>query len=71
MSTASSSVSPQPRSRLAEPAIVTRAVRIDPESGMAIWELRDPLTGRLLRQYPSARSVDAYRRRLAADATQA
>ena len=54
--------------RPADPAISTRAVRIDPDSGMAIWELRDPLTGRLLRQFPSARSVAAYRRRFGIDA---
>ena len=48
----------------ADPAICSRAVRVDPESGMAIWELRDPMTGRVLKQYPSARSVAAYRSRL-------
>ena len=59
--------SPSISSRAADPAICTRAVRIDPDSGMAIWELRDPMTGRVLRQYPSERSVAAYRRRIGAD----
>ena len=49
-----------------EPAIRTRAVRVDPDSGMAIWELRDPLTGRVLAQYPSERSLAAYRDRFPA-----
>jgi hypothetical protein len=52
----------------ADPVICTRAVRVDPDSGMAIWELRDPLTGRILKQFPSARSIAAYRRRSGADA---
>lgn len=64
--------SPSPRmsgSEPADPAICTRAVRIDPDSGMAIWELREPLTGRILKQFPSARSIAAYRSRIGADAS--
>lgn len=53
----------------ADPAVCTRAVRVDPDSGLAIWELRDPLTGRILKQFPSARSVAAYRRRFGGDGT--
>ena len=50
-----------PPSRDREPGCFTRDVRIDPDTAMAIWEVRDAETGRLLRQYPSQRSVESYR----------
>jgi len=41
-------------------------VRIDPESSVAVWEIRDPDTGEIVRQFPPETTIKAYHRQIAA-----
>jgi hypothetical protein len=35
-------------------------VRIDPQTEVAVWEIRDPETGKVTRQYPREATLKAY-----------
>jgi hypothetical protein len=36
-------------------------VRIDPQTQQAVWEVRDPQSGRIVQQFPSEAQLRAYR----------
>ena len=36
-------------------------VRLDPETEIAVWQFRDPTSGKVVEQYPAERTVAAYR----------
>jgi hypothetical protein len=39
-------------------------VRLDPETEIAVWQFRDPTTGKVVEQYPAERTIAAYRAQL-------
>ena len=44
-----------------DPVYFNPTVRLDPVLQIAIWETRDPKTGEITEQYPTAKMVEAYR----------
>ena len=49
-------------------AYFSPVVRIDPKTEQAVWEVRDPTTGQVVKQYPSEEKLRAYRVQSAAAA---
>ncbi|HLG87226.1 MAG TPA: hypothetical protein VKZ79_08520 [Alphaproteobacteria bacterium] len=48
---------PKPKS----PSYFSPVVRIDPQTEIAVWEIRDPQTGKVLVQFPREATIKAYR----------
>ncbi len=48
---------PKPRS----PSYFSPVVRIDPQTAVAVWEVRDPDTGAVMLQFPREATIKAYR----------
>ena len=48
---------PKPKS----PSYFSPVVRIDPQTAVAVWEVRDPVTGNVVLQFPREATIKAYR----------
>lgn len=43
------------------PSYFSPVVRIDPRTETAVWEVRDPQTGKVTQQFPREATINAYR----------
>ena len=60
MQRASSAPAPQEAPKVSYAIYYSPVVRIDPRTQQAVWEIRDPQSGRVVQQFPSEAQLKAY-----------